>query len=69
LLQKLKGKRSHQDAFAEESQTEAMVLASLTKDKHERKMANHDHHMAELELKKQHITFKAQEKQLEAEER
>lgn len=67
LLQKLKVKQSHQDAFAEESQTEALVFASLTKNKHECKMADYDHCMVELELKKQHITFKAQEKQLEAE--
>jgi hypothetical protein len=66
--QKGKGKQLFQEAFADDSQNDAMVYASLTADKHTCKMAEHQQHMAELEIKKQCLTLKAQTKQLEADE-
>jgi hypothetical protein len=66
---KAKGKRTHQDAFADENKSEAMVLASMASDKHTRKMAEHEQRMAELGIKKQRMDLEAKGKHLEAEER
>jgi hypothetical protein len=66
---KTKGKRSRQEAFADENKAEAEILATLAAEKHARKMAEHAQRMAELEIKKQRIDLEANEKRLQAEDR
>jgi hypothetical protein len=68
-LQKAQGKRSRQEAFADENRAEAEILASLAGDKHTRKMAEHAQRMVELGIKKQRIDIEATEKRLQAEDR
>jgi hypothetical protein len=53
--QKKRGKRSHQDAFADENKAEADILATLAAGKHARKMAEHAQRMVELEIKRQRM--------------
>lgn len=65
----LKGKRSHQDAFADENKAEAEILATLAAGKHARKMAEHAQRMVELEIKKRRMDLEANEKRLQAEDR
>jgi hypothetical protein len=67
--QKTKGKRSRQEAFADENKAEAEILATLAGEKHVRKMAEHAQRMAELEIKKQRMDLEANEKRLQAEDR
>ena len=68
MSQKNKGKRSRQDAFADENKAEAEIFASLSADKHARKKAEHAQRMVELEIKKQRIDLEANAKHLEAED-
>ena len=68
-LQKTRGKRSRQEAFADENKAEAEILATLAAEKHTWKMAEHAQRMVELEIKKQRIDLEANEKWLQAEDR
>ena len=68
MSQKSKGKWSRQDAFADKNKAEAEIFATLTADKHARKMAEHTQRMVELEIKKQQIDLEANEKRLDAED-
>ena len=68
-LQKAQGKRSRQEAFADENRAEAEILASLAGEKHARKMAEHAQRMVELGIKKQRMDLEATEKKLQAEDR
>jgi hypothetical protein len=67
--QKAQGKRSRQEAFADENRAEAEILASLAGEKHARKMAEHAQRMVELGIKKQRLDLDATEKRLHAEDR
>lgn len=67
--QKAQGKRSRQEAFADENRAEAEILASLAGEKHARKMAEHAQRMVELGIKKQRMDLEATDKQLQAEDR
>jgi hypothetical protein len=67
--QKGRGKRTRQEAFADENKAETEVLAALAAEKHTRKMAEHAQRMAELEIKKQRLNLEANEKRMQAEER
>ena len=67
--QKVQGKRSRQEAFADENRAEAEILASLAGEKHARKMAEHAQRMVELGIKKQCLDLDATEKRLHAEDR
>ena len=67
--QKKRGKRPHQDAFADENKAEAEILATLAAEKHARKMAEHAQRMVELEIKRQRMDLDANEKRLQAEDR
>jgi hypothetical protein len=53
----------------DENKAEAAALASMTADKHTRKMAEHAQLMAELEIKKQQMDIEANRKLLQAEDR
>lgn len=66
MSSKGKGKRTRQEAFADENKVEAQVLASLATEKHARKMAEHQQKMKELEIKKHRLTQEADEKKLQA---
>jgi hypothetical protein len=63
------GKRSRQEAFADENRAEAEILASLAGEKHARKMAEHAQRMVELGIKKQRMDLEATDKRLLAEDR
>ena len=67
--QKAQGKRSRQEAFADENRVEAEILASLAGEKHARKMAEHAQQMVELGIKKQRMDLEATEKRLQADDR
>lgn len=67
--QKAQGKRSRQEAFADENRVEAEILASLAGEKHARKMAEHAQRMVELDIKKQRIDLEVTEKRLQADDR
>ena len=67
--QKGRGKRTRQEAFADENKAETEVLAAIAAEKHTRKMAEHAQWMAELEIKKQRINLEANDKRLQAEDR
>jgi hypothetical protein len=64
---KKKGKRTRQEAFADENQAEAQIIANFNAEKHVRKMAEFAQRMAELELKKQRMALEADEKRLQVE--
>jgi hypothetical protein len=66
--QKVQGKCSHQEAFADKNRAKAKILASLAAEKHARKMAEHAQWMVELGIKKHRIDLEATEKQLQAED-
>ena len=66
---KVQGKRSRQEAFADENQAKAEIFASLAGEKHARKMAEHAQRMVELGIKKQRIDLEAIEKRHQAEDR
>jgi hypothetical protein len=67
--QKVQGKRSRQEAFADENRAEAEILATLAAEKHARKMAEHAQRMVELDIKKQRMDLEANDKRLQAEDR
>ena len=69
MSQKTQGKRSRQEAFADENKAEAEILATLAAEKHARKMAEHAQRMVELELKKRRMDLDANEKRLQSEDR
>jgi hypothetical protein len=62
ILQKAKGKQTRQDAFMDKNKAKAIVLVSITADKHTRRMAEHAQCMAELGLKKQQMELEATRK-------
>ena len=67
--QKVQGKHSWQEAFADENKAEAEILAALAAEKHARKMAEHAQRMVELDIKKQRMDLEANDKRLQAEDR
>jgi hypothetical protein len=69
ISQKAQGKRSRQEAFADENRAESEILASLAAEKHARKMAEHAQRMVELGIKKQRMDLDATEKRHHAEDR
>ena len=69
MSQKVQGKRSRQEAFADENKAEAQSLAALAGEKHARKMVEYAQWMVELDIKKQHIDLEATKKRLQAEDR
>ena len=64
----MQGKRSCQEAFADENKAEAQSLAALAGEKHARKMAEYAQWMVELDIMKQCIDLEATEKRLQAED-
>ena len=66
--QKVQGKHSWQEAFADENRAEAEILVMLAVEKHAQKMAEHAQWMVKLDIKKQQMDLEANDKQLQAED-